>query len=341
MISISKIAELINGQVEGNSDLLIEDICELNGGNKQCISFIAHDKYAHFYADSKSDAVIVGMNTNLPESTKTIIRVDNPPLAFNKVTELFRPKLISKVGIHDSAVISSSASIGENVSIGPNVVIENHVNISDNVYIGSNTTIGRNSTIGDNSCIMTNVTVYHDVNIGSHVHIDSGTAVGADGFGIVTHEGIHHRTSHTGTVEIEDHVAIGTNCCIDRGTINCTRIGEHSKLDNMIQISHNAMIGKGCIIAGQSGVAGSTVLGNYVIMAGQSGVVGHIEVGDNCVIATNTLVTKTLKAGSFVSGIPARDHLKRKKQEAVINQLPELLKRVRALEQELDKIKKG
>ncbi|MBC8312268.1 MAG: UDP-3-O-(3-hydroxymyristoyl)glucosamine N-acyltransferase [Candidatus Marinimicrobia bacterium] len=340
MISISKIAELISGQVEGNSDLLIKDICELKGGVENCISFIAHPKYTNLFTESEAEAVIVGLNIDLPENSKTVIRVDNPPLAFNKVTELFRPKHIPEVGIHDSAVISNSVTMGENVSISANVVIEDEAVIGNNVYIGSNTTIGRNSTIGDNSCIMTNVAVYHDVNIGSHVHIDSGTAIGADGFGMVTHNGIHHRTPHTGTVEIEDHVAIGTNCCIDRGTINCTRIGEHSKLDNMIQVSHNVVIGKGCIIAGQSGVAGSTILGNYVTMAGQSGVVGHIQVGDNCVIATNTLVTKTLKAGSFVSGNPAREHLKRKKQEAVINQLPELLKRVRALEQELDKIKK-
>mgnify|MGYP003739109857 CR=1 FL=1 len=113
-----------------------------------------------------------------------------------------------------------------------------------------------------------------------------------------------------------------------------------SKLDNLIQIAHNVVIGKGCIISGQSGIAGSTVLGDNVTIAGRSGIIGHIEVGDDCVIAATTLVTKSLKAGSFVSGDPAREHLKRKKQEAVINQLPELLKRVRMLEQELDKIKK-
>ena len=340
MISISKIAESINGKIEGKSDLLIEDICELNGGKKRCISFIAHDKYSNIYADSKSEAVIAGIKINLPESTKTIIRVDNPPLAFIKVAELFRPKRPIQYGIHESALISSTACIGENVLIGANVVIESHVNIGDNVYIGSNTTIGRNSQIGIHSSIMPNVSIYHDVNIGSNVHIDSGTAIGADGFGLVTDKGTHHRIPHTGTVEIEDYVAIGTNCCIDRGTINSTRIGEHSKLDNMIQVSHNAVIGKGCIIAGQSGVAVSSVLGNYVTMGGQSGVVGHIEVGDNCVIATNTLVTKRLESGSFVSGSPAREHFKRRKQEAVINQLPELLKRVRVLEQKLDEIKK-
>ncbi len=340
MISIANIAEKINGKIEGNPDLLIEDICELKGGVKNCISFIAHPKYTNLYIESNAAAVIAGMKIDLPETSKMVIRVDNPSLAFNKVSELFRPKPTLEVGIHNSAVISSSVSMGENVSLGENVVIENHAVIGNNVCIGSNTTIGRNSMVGNNSTIMTNVAVYHDVNIGSNVHIDSGTAIGADGFGLVTDQGVHHRILHTGTVEIEDHVAIGTNCCIDRGTINSTRIGKYSRLDNLIQIAHNVVIGKGCIIAGQSGVAGSTVLGNYVTIAGRSGVVGHIEVGDNCVIAATTLVTKALKAGSFVSGDPAREHLIRKKQEAVINQLPQLLKRVRVLEQELDKIKK-
>ena len=340
MITISKIAKSVNGKIEGNPNLKIHDICELKGGVQDCITFIAHSNYTSLYIESKAAAVIAGINIDLPETAKVIIRVENPSLAFNKVSRLFRPKPSYEIGIHDSAIISSSVSLGENVSIGANVVIENDVTIGSNVYIGSNTTIGRNSTIGNGSTILTNVSVYHDVNIGRNVHIDSGTAIGADGFGLVTDNGIHHRVPHTGTVEIEDYVAIGTNCSIDRGSINCTLIREHSKLDNMIQISHNAVIGKGCVIAGQSGVAGSSILGDYVTMAGQSGVVGHIEVGDNCVIATNTLVTKTLSAGSFVSGNPAREHLKRKKQEAVINQLPELLKRVRALEQELDKIKK-
>lgn len=340
MISITNIADKINGHFEGNPDLLIEDICELKGGVKNCISFITHPKYIDLYIESNATAVIAGMTMDLPESSKMVIRVKNPSLAFNKVSELFRPKPAIKVGIHNSAVIANSASIGDNVSLGANVVIEDCAVIGNNVCIGSNSSIGRNSVVGNNSTIMTNVAVYHDVNIGSDVHIDSGTAIGADGFGLTTEKGIHHRIPHTGTVKIEDHVAIGTNCSIDRGTINSTQIGKYSKLDNLIQIAHNAVIGKGCIIAGQSGVAGSTVLGDYVTIGGRSGVVGHIEVGDNCVIAATTLVTKTLKAGSFVSGDPAREHLLRKKQEAVINQLPKLLKRVRVLEKELDSIKK-
>jgi len=340
LISISNITDSIGGKVDGNSSLLIEDICELKVGKKKCIAFIAHEKYSDIYLKSHSDAVIAGVEMNLPESNKTVIRVDNPTLAFNKVAELFRPKPSRKEGVHSTAVISSSVSIGKHVEVGANVVIEDSAIIGDNVYIGSNTSIGRNSQIGHNTCIMSNVSIYHDVKIGCNVHIDSGTVVGADGFGLVSDKGIHHRVQHTGTVEIENHVAIGANCCIDRGTINSTRIGEQSKLDNLVQIAHNVVIGKGCIIAGQSGVAGSTVLGNYVTIAGRSGVVGHIEVGDNCVIAATTLVTKALKAGSFVSGVPARNHLKRKKQEAVINQLPELLTRIRNLEQDLDKIKK-
>ena len=149
---------------------------------------------------------------------------------------------------------------------------------------------------------------------------------------LVSVNGNHHRIPHTGNVIIENDVAIGANCCVDRGTIESTIVGAFSKLDNLIQVAHNVIIGKGCVIAGQVGLAGSCELGNFVTIGGQSGIIGHLKVGDKCVVATNTLVTKSLKTGSFVSGIPARDHMKRRKQEAVINQLPQLQKRVRTLE---------
>ncbi len=340
MISIIKIAESIDGTIEGNSGLLIKDICELGGGKPDCISFISHSSYSDLYLKSDAQAVIAEIAMELPKSSKTIVRVDNPTLAFSKVSLMFRPKITFVSGIHKSAEVSNSAIIGSNVFIGPNVFIGNNVIIGENVNIHANTTVGHNSIIGSNSEIMSNVSIYYNVKIGNNVHIDSGTVIGSDGFGLVNDNGVNLRVSHTGNVEIDDYVSIGANCCIDRATINSTYIGKYSKLDNLIQIAHNVVIGEGCIIAGQSGIAGSTVIGKFVTIGGRSGIIGHIEVGDNCVIAATTLVTKTLKPGSFVSGNPARDHMKRKRQEAIINQLPQLFKRVIHLEKELNDIKK-
>jgi UDP-3-O-[3-hydroxymyristoyl] glucosamine N-acyltransferase len=274
----------------------------------------------------------VNEKINVDSNNKTLIQVENPSLSFIEVSKLFRPLKNWTSQIHPSAIIDESAKVGENVFIGAHVVIESNAQIGDNSYIGHNSIIGENSIIGDNSTVRGNVSIYHDVNIGNNVHIDSGTVIGADGFGLVSENGNHHRVPHTGNVIIENDVAIGANCCVDRGSIESTIVGEFSKLDNFIQVAHNVIIGKGCVIAGQVGLAGSCELGDFVTIGGQSGIIGHIKIEDKCIVATNTLVTKSLKAGSFVSGIPARDHMKRRKQEAVINQLPQLQKRVRVLE---------
>ena len=338
MISVSEIAAKISGKIEGNESFLIEDICELKIGKNGCIAFIEGTKYLDIYKASKASVVIASNLIELPSSDKIVIRTENPVLAFSQIITFFRPKYDLEYKIHHSAIISESAELGKNILVSPNVVIEANAIISDNVFIGSNTTIGRNSSIGSNSSIMHNVSLYHDIIIGNNVHIDSRTTIGADGFGIVTDKWINHKIPHTGNVIIKDNVSIGANCCIDRGTINSTIIGSDTKLDNMIQVAHNVIIGRGCIIAGQCGLAGSAILGNNVMMGGQSGVVGHIKVGDKSVIASNTLVTKELKANSFVSGNPARTHLARKKQVAVINRLPDILKRIISLEKRLGKI---
>ena len=332
MYSALDIANVINGSILGNENTTVNDICELNGGRKNCVTYIAHPNYSSLVNDTLASIVLVNEKFNLEPNNRTFIQVENPSLSFIEVIKLFRPIKNWTPQTYPSAIIDESAKVGENVFIGAHVVIESNVQIGDNSYIGHNSIIGENSTIGNNSTIRGNISIYRDINIGNNVHIDSGTIIGADGFGLVSENGNHHRIPHTGNVIIENDVAIGANCCVDRGTIESTIVGEFSKLDNFIQVAHNVTIGKGCVIAGQVGLAGSCELGNFVTIGGQSGINGHIKVGNKCVVATNTLVTKSLKTGSFVSGIPARDHMKRRKQEAVINQLPQLQKRVRTLE---------
>ncbi len=332
MYTALDIANAINGTIVGNENITVNDICELSGGRENCVTYMAHPKYASLINNTLATVVLVNGKFESDSNGKTLIQVENPSLSFIEVSKLFRPNKNWTPHIHPSAIIDKTAQVGENVFIGAHVVIESNARIGDNTYIGHNSIVGENSIIGNNSTIRGNVSIYHDVNIGKHVHVDSGTVIGADGFGLVSENGNHHRVPHTGNVIIENDVAIGANCCVDRGTIESTIVGEFSKLDNFIQVAHNVIIGKGCVIAGQVGLAGSCELGDFVTIGGQSGVVGHLKVEDKCIIATNTLVTKSLKTGSFVSGIPARDHMKRRKQEAVINQLPQLQKRIKALE---------
>ena len=184
-------------------------------------------------------------------------------------------------------------------------------------------------TIGNQSQIKSNVSIYDSSCIGNEVILESGVVIGTHGFGLTFHNGENHIIPHMGKVIIEDKVWIGANCAIDRGTINNTIIGEGTKMDNLIQVAHNVQIGKHCVIAGQSAIAGSTIIGNYVTIAGQVGIIGHLNIGDQCTIASKSQVTKSLNKNSFVSGIPARDHKHNLKLNALFNKLDSTINKLK------------
>ena len=340
MFTVSQIASKVNGVVEGDPEMLIKDVCDLRSGKPDCISFLVDNKHAKLISETKASAIFVSKNVNHQSQRKTFIKVDNPALAFINTMSIFHPQESYPSGIHESAVISDDVKIGKDVYIAPLVVIESNAIIGNNVSIGSGSSIGKNVSIGSASTIASNVCVYHDVKIGHRAKIESGTVIGADGFGLVTDNGKHHQYPHIGTVIIGDDVLIGANGCIDRGTLTDTIIGDGSKLDNLIQIGHNVIVGKGCVIAGQTGIAGSSQIGNYVVMGGQVGINGHISIGDKVMIGAKSIVFQSVESGKIVSGIPAKDHTQRRKQDVIINQLPDIIKRIRAVENKTENIKK-
>ena len=337
---ISKIARHINGEIEGNPNLEISGVCDIKDGNKGKISFLGNSKYLPFFHSTQSSAVIVQINQKLDPSEKTLIRVKNPHLGFAKTLEMFHPKSLYPSVIHPSAIFNNSVQIGKNVTIGPNVIIGNNTTIGENCSIFAGSFIGKDCVMGYNCTINPNVTIYYNSQIGNNVNIDSGSVIGADGFGWVTDDGKHHKIPQIGNVIINDDVWIGANCTIDRGTFKSTMIGNSCKLDNQIHIAHNVVLGINCLIAGQSGIAGSTIVGNNVTIAGQCGIADNIEIGENSIIAAKSAVLQSIPNDSFVSGNPARNHKKRVKQEIVIQQLPEMVKRIRNIEQILKEIKR-
>ena len=253
---------------------------------------------------------------------KTLIRVENPVFAYIKILEYFDDNLkIKKNGIHKSSIISENTNISTDCFIGPFSTIDNNVDIKSSSFIGSSCYIGKNVKIGKNSKIKSNVSIYDGTEIGDNVIIESGTTIGTNGFGLTTYKDQHYVIPHKGKVIIEDNVWIGANCAIDRGTINNTIIGFGTKMDNLIQIAHNVHIGEHCIIAGHTAIAGSTIIGNYVTIAGKVGIIGHLKIGNKCIIASMSQVTKSLRDNSFVSGIPARDHKKSLKLNAIFSKL--------------------
>ena len=331
MHSIEKIANYINATgIVGDSQLIITGLCGIDNGKSGYISYIHDNQYSKYLESTEASAIIIN-NDFLTSgyNDKTLLRVDNAANAFSKLVYLFHDKPSHSSYISDNAIISKNTKIGLNNYIGHNVIIEDDVIIKDNVFIGHGCYIGKNSIISNNAYLSNNVTIVQNTKVGKDVKINSGTIVGGSGFGLFTKDKKHSTIPHIGNVIICDSVSIGSNCCIDRGTINDTIIGENTHIDNLVQVAHNVKIGNGCIIAGQTGIAGSATIGNFVTMGGQVGIVGHIKIADNVVIAGKSMVTKSIFKEELVSGIPAKNHKDRMKKEATVNRLPDIIKNLK------------
>jgi len=339
LFSIAEIAEVVDGTIEGDSELMIKGVCDLQNSRSDCISYIIPGKHENYLKTTKVSALLTNNNFKLDQKNTTLIRVKNPKLSLIDVIHMFYPEKPNSETIHPSAVISSNVQLGKNVEIGPHVVIENGVTIGNSVRIGSGSFIGSNTEIGNGSSINANVSIYHDITIGNTCIIDSGTVIGADGYGLISEKNKHYKIPHIGSVSLGDNVWIGANCSIDRGTLSDTVIGSGSKLDNLIHIAHNVTIGKNCLMAAQVGIAGSTIIEDNVTLAGQVGIIGQITIGRDSIVAAKSAVYQSMEASSFASGIPARPHKNRLRQDTIINQLPDILNRFRKLEKKISTIK--
>ncbi|MBX7153148.1 UDP-3-O-(3-hydroxymyristoyl)glucosamine N-acyltransferase [bacterium] len=256
--------------------------------------------------------------------------VDQAYEALRQTIEFFYPNEFTEQAIHHTAIVHPEAKIGEKVFIGAFCEIEKKTSIDDSAVIAKGCFIGQNSKIGRGVHLDPNVTVYPNTEIGNNVIIHSGTVIGSDGFGFYSKEGVHIKIPHIGKVIIEDDVEIGANCCIARGTLGETRIKKGTKIDNLVQIAHNVVIGEHTLIAAQAGIAGSTTIGDHVIIAGQAGIVGHIEIGNRVTIGAQAGVIGSIEEGQTVSGYPAREHSEAMKREAHISQIPKILESIKA-----------
>jgi UDP-3-O-[3-hydroxymyristoyl] glucosamine N-acyltransferase len=339
-MTLQKIARLVGGELSGNPEVRITSLSGIREARPGDLTFIANPKYREFLRTTRASAVIVGLEES--SSYIPLIRVREPYLAYQRVAETFyvMKHPVAK-GVHSAAIVAESARIGKDSAIGPYVVVEEGAEIREEAILYPFVYIGRKAKVGKGSILYPQVSVREECEVGKRCILHSGTVIGSDGFGFATdREGVHHKIPQVGRVILEDDVEIGANTAVDRATLGATVIKSGTKIDNLVQVAHNVVIGKGCLLAGQVGISGSTEIGDNVAIGGQAGLVGHIEIGDRAVIGASAGVTKSVLPGITVSGYPARPHAEAKRREAAALRMPEALKKIAELERRLETLEK-
>ena len=332
--TLQEVATTSGGELIGDPSLQITGAASLVEATAGEISFFGNRKYIGLLRKTRASAVFVP--TDFAESIGAAqIRVANPTKAFEQVALKFAPKPITfPPGIHPSAVVDPSARLGERVSVQPHAVIEAGTTIGDDTIIGAGSYIGHEIVMGSACLIYPLVTIRERSCIGSRVIIHSGSVIGADGFGFEMIDGRQQKIQQLGIVQIDDDVEIGANTTVDRARFGRTWIQQGVKIDNLVQIAHNVVIGKNSVIVAQTGISGSTRVGERVTIAGQVGIVGHVEIADGSIIAAQSGVSKSVPGGVWF-GYPAGPIDEIKQQIAWIRSLGKLFARVKEIEKKL------
>ncbi len=334
--SAQQIADLLNGEIQGNADVIVNKLSKIEEGKLQSLSFLANMAYEEHLYQTDASIVIVNKNLNLEKPVKetcTLIRVDDAYKCFAKLLAIYNQIKNDKTGIEKPSFISANATLGKNIYIGAFAYIGDNANIGDNVKIYPNCYVGDNVVIGNNTTLFAGVNISQDCVIGNNCTFHPGVIIGADGFGFAPNsDNNYDKVPQIGNVIIEDYVEIGANSCVDRATLGSTIIKKGVKIDNLVQIAHNVTIGENTVIVSQVGIAGSTKVGKNCIIAGQVGLIGHLSIGDGVKIAAQSGITKNLKDNAIVQGSPAYEYREYTRSYAGFKNLPSIIKRLNELE---------
>ena len=336
--TVSQLAERVGGQVRGDGSVEIHGGASAENGKPGEISFVQTAEFLKTALAARASCLIV--HPSLDTGSVPAIVVDDPKLAFARVLRALHPRPAPAEGVHASAVVEPSATLGRGVHVGAQAYIGEDARCADGVVIGAGTVVERGACIGRDSYLHSRVVVGADCVLGERVELHSGVVVGSDGFGYVTHAGGQEKFPQLGTVQIGDDVEVGANTTIDRGALDPTRIGNGTKIDNLVQIAHNVQIGEHCLICAQSGLAGSAVIGDRVMILGQCAVGDHTILEDGVILTARTaaLPHKT-HAGGVYFGAPARPVKEGMRQMAAVTRLPDALRKLTRLEREVRALK--
>ena len=332
-----QIAQMLEGRVEGNENVIVSKLCKIEEGEKEGLSFLANPKYAHYLYSTQSSIVLVNADFVLEQPVSaTLVRVANAYEAVARLLTLYESMTQRRKGIHPLAFVSPTAKVGEDVYIGPFAVIGDNVTVGSRTQVYANTTIEEGAAVGEDCILYPHVSIYHGCRIGNGVILHSGVVIGADGFGFAPSEEGYEKIPQIGIVTIEDNVEIGANACVDRSTMGSTYVRRGVKLDNLVQIAHNCEVGAHTVMSAQVGVAGSTKVGEWCMFGGQVGVAGHINVAPRTHAGAQSGIVSQKKLGATVMGSPAMDFRQWQKSSIYVKRLPDMAEELKRMQKQID-----
>lgn len=335
----AQIAQQLNGAVIGDGTVPLTGFASADSAGPGDLTFAEKDTY--FAAADASAASAILATGEFTSATKVVIRVPNARIAAARALPLFYPPEILTPGIHPDATVDPTAQIDATAHIGPGCVVAANVKIGARTALAGGNHVGHDCSLGDDTRLFPNVVLYPRTQVGHRVAIHAGTVIGSDGYGYVFDEGRHRKVLQVGHVIIGDDVEIGANTAIDRGALGPTVIGAGTKIDNLVHVAHNVVMGKHCLIMGQVGFAGSTKLGDYCVIASQSGIAGHLTLGPQATVGAKSGVMRDVGPKETVLGVPALPDKQTKRQWIAVQRLPEMMLQIRALEKQVAELKAG
>jgi UDP-3-O-[3-hydroxymyristoyl] glucosamine N-acyltransferase len=343
-MKLAEVAQKLGCRLEGPPELVIHGVAGIESAEVGQLTFLANRRYFPLLKTTRASAVLVEEGVALDREASlpalAALRSGNPYLAFARAIELFYQPPRYAPGIHPTAIIAKSARIGDGAHIGPYCFVDEEVEIGRNAVLHSFVTIYRGAHIGENFFSHAHAVVREFCRLGDRVILQNGVVIGGDGFGFAKQkDGSWHKMVQAGPTVLEDDVEVQSNTCIDRATIGETRIGRGAKIDDLVLVGHGSRIGSNTLLCGQVGLAGSTKVGNDCILAGQVGSGGHITIGDRTLLTAQSGIPHDLSGDKHYSGSPCVEHKQWLKNAAALNRMPELQKRVRDLEAEIEKLK--
>ncbi len=339
--TLQALAQLCDAEILGeHSERTIHSAADIMTAEKDQVTVLSNPQYAKYLKDSQASACFISEQFSPDDAPESLVflRCADPEMSFLTAVKALHPEPELSRSISQQAVIADDVKLGNNINIGPFSSIAEATVIEDDTEILASVHIGRNVTIGKNCRIYPNVVIYDNTVIGNNVTIHSGAIIAADGFGYKYRNNQHVKVPHVGNVVIADHVEIGANTCIDRGALGSTSIGAGSKIDNLVQLGHNNIVGRNVIICGQSGISGSCTIGDGAVLAGSSGIADHVNIGQQAVVMARTGVAGDIKAGTQVFGSPAKDKKIAWRELAALSKLPDLFRKFKDLEKRLTKL---